>query len=91
MTIKIGDFGLAHQLYSKDYTEFRQCAKVPIKWMPLESIHNGTFNEKTDVVCLYMTSVATDKYRNYLFTVGIWRHLLGSIHTRCKPILCFRF
>ena len=51
MTIKIGDFGLARQLYSKDYYKLRHRAKVPIKWMPLESIHDGVFNEKTDVVC----------------------------------------
>ena len=52
MTIKVGDFGLARQLYSKDYYKLRHHAKVPIKWMPLESIHDGIFNEKTDVVCL---------------------------------------
>ena len=52
MTIKIGDFGLARQLYSKDYYKLQHRAKVPIKWMPLESIHDGIFNEKTDVVCL---------------------------------------
>ena len=51
MTIKIGDFGLARQLYSKDYYKLKHRAKVPIKWMPLESIHDGVFNEKTDVVC----------------------------------------
>ena len=52
MTIKVGDFRLARQLYSKDYYKLRHRAKVPIKWMPLESIHDGIFNEKTDVVCL---------------------------------------
>ena len=51
MTIKIGDFGLARQLYSKDYYKLQHRTKLPIKWMPLESIHDGIFNEKTDVVC----------------------------------------
>ena len=45
MTIKIGDFGLARHLYSKDYYKLNHRAKVPIKWMPLESIHDGVFND----------------------------------------------
>ena len=54
LSIKIGDFGLAHQLYSKNYYKLRHRAKVPIKWMALESIHDGIFNEKTDVVSYAM-------------------------------------
>ncbi|XP_065911883.1 uncharacterized protein [Dysidea avara] len=49
LTVKIGDFGLARQLYSKDYYKLTHKAKVPIKWMAIESIHDGVFNEKTDV------------------------------------------
>jgi len=49
-SIKVGDFGLARQLYNKSYYKLTHRAKVPIKWMPLESIHDGIFNEKTDVV-----------------------------------------
>ena len=50
LTVKIGDFGLARQLYSKDYYKLTHKAKVPIKWMAIESVHDGVFNEKTDVV-----------------------------------------
>lgn len=52
MAIKIGDFGLARQLYSKNYYRLQHRAKVPLKWMALESVHDGIFNEKTDVVSL---------------------------------------
>jgi hypothetical protein len=50
-TIKIGDFGLTEDIYSRSY--FRQVkdgAKLPLKWMALESIKFGVFSEKTDVV-----------------------------------------
>ena len=52
--IKVADFGLAEDIYTADY--FKQSRdsdepiKLPIKWMALESVHFGRFNEKTDVV-----------------------------------------
>lgn len=52
-TIKISDFGLSEDLYSRNY--FRQAkdgAKFPLKWMALESIKFGVFSEKSDVVRL---------------------------------------
>lgn len=59
-TIKVADFGLSEDVYCKDY--FRQAIanttssseegviKLPIKWMALESLQDGVFTEKTDVV-----------------------------------------
>ena len=51
--IKVADFGLSESIDSnKDY--FRQgqddTVKLPIKWLTLESINDGIFSEKTDVV-----------------------------------------
>ena len=50
--IKVSDFGLSKSLYEKMY--FRQDksdgVKLPIKWMAIESIDDGIFSEKTDVV-----------------------------------------
>ena len=51
--IKVSDFGLAEDIYSQSY--FRQSQsgiKLPLKWMALESITQGKFNEKTDVVIM---------------------------------------
>ena len=51
-TIKVGDFGLAEDVYSCGY--FRQDGKenvrLPYKWMALESLNDCIFSEKTDVV-----------------------------------------
>ena len=49
--IKVSDFGLAEDIYSKNY--FRQVqggTKLPLKWMAPESLTQGIFTEKTDVV-----------------------------------------
>ena len=54
--IKVADFGLSEDIYSKNY--FRQVTqendeapvKLPVRWMALESLNDGIFNEKTDVV-----------------------------------------
>lgn len=55
--IKVADFGLSEDIYARNY--FRQGrtaeegetpVKLPIKWMALESLNDGVFSEKTDVV-----------------------------------------
>ena len=50
--IKITDFGLTEDVYSRNY--FRQgqwlAVKLPVKWMAPESLQDGIFSDKTDVV-----------------------------------------
>ena len=55
--IKVADFGLTEDIYARNY--FRQVStqedgdvpvKLPVKWMALESLNDGVFSEKTDVV-----------------------------------------
>ena len=52
--IKITDFGLTEDIYSRNY--FRQgqwlAVKLPIKWMAPESLQDGVFSDKTDVVSM---------------------------------------
>ena len=50
--IKVADFGLSENTYTKDYFRQEQTAgtKLPIKWMAYESLTDGIFSEKTDVV-----------------------------------------
>ena len=49
----MSDFGLSEDMYTTGY--FRQDkddkVKLPFKWMALESLMDGIFTEKTDVVC----------------------------------------
>ena len=50
--IKVADFGLSEDVYARNY--FRQeqgsAVKLPVKWMAPESLQDGVFSEKTDVV-----------------------------------------
>ena len=50
--IKVGDFGLTEDVYVRGY--FRQdkydAIKVPFRWMAPESLRDGLFSEKSDVV-----------------------------------------
>ena len=51
--IKVGDFGLAEDMYSYEYFRQRKSGssvKLPFKWMPLESLQEGLFSQKSDVV-----------------------------------------
>ena len=50
----MADFGLTEDIYFTGY--YRQSknenvpAKLPLKWMAIESFRDGLFNQKTDVV-----------------------------------------
>lgn len=51
--IKIADFGLSEDMYAKNYyrqDETDKSAKLPVKWMAPESLSDGLFSEKSDVV-----------------------------------------
>ena len=50
LTIKIADFGLAKDVYSTEYYRVDKHTTLPVKWMSLESLLDGYFDEKTDVV-----------------------------------------
>ena len=63
--IKITDFGLSEDVYMRNY--FRQgtaegMMKLPVKWMAPESLSDGHFSERSDVVCIITVCVHVIKY-----------------------------
>ena len=50
--IKVADFGLSKPLYEQLYIreDRREGVKMAFKWMAIESLQDGVFSEKTDVV-----------------------------------------
>ena len=52
--IKVSDFGLAEDVYTRGYFKLnkdgRDNVRLPYKWIPPESFQDGVFSEKTDVV-----------------------------------------
>ena len=49
MIVKIADFGMSQNLYSRDYYRVSGEVSLPVRWMPPESIIYGTFSTKGDV------------------------------------------
>jgi len=50
LVIKVADLGLAKYIYADNYYRMGRKSKIPIKWMPPESIHDRYYDQKTDVV-----------------------------------------
>ena len=77
LLIKVADFGLSEDIYSRNY--FRQgqsneegsAVKLPIRWMALESLLDHVFTEKTDVV--YVLSGNVDNV-NTSFSLPQWSY-----------------
>ena len=93
--IKIADFGLSESVYAKSYFRLanHSKAKLPLKWMAPESLNDGIFTEKTDVVTLLQPSICRIWFNCMysLFLVVIWSGMLGDLHRwegsvcRCAP------
>ncbi|NXJ78273.1 RON protein, partial [Trogon melanurus] len=51
LTVKVADFGLARDVFGKEYYSVRRHrhAKLPVKWMALESLQTQIFTTKSDV------------------------------------------
>ncbi|NXK45022.1 ROS1 kinase, partial [Chauna torquata] len=47
--VKIGDFGLARDIYKNDYYRKRGEGLLPVRWMAPESLIDGVFTNRSDV------------------------------------------
>lgn len=80
--IKVADFGLSKNMIG-DNVYFRQekanGVKLPIKWMAVESIEDGIFTEKTDIVSqlviLYKYIICTTQWS---FGITVWEVFSGG-------------
>lgn len=50
-TVKVADFGLTRDVYSKEYYSSENKQRLPVKWMAPESLEQGKYSAKSDVVC----------------------------------------
>ena len=51
-TVKVADFGMARDVFDKQYysVQDHKKAKLPVKWMAIESLQTQKFTTKSDVV-----------------------------------------
>ncbi|CAM9782853.1 unnamed protein product [Lampetra planeri] len=49
MTVCVADFGLSKKIYSGDYYRQGRIAKMPVKWIALESLADRLYTSKSDV------------------------------------------
>jgi len=50
LTVKVADFGLSRDIYERDYySSDNKKAKLPVKWMAIESLEKSVYSTKTDV------------------------------------------
>uniref|UniRef100_A0A3B4AYG7 Protein kinase domain-containing protein n=1 Tax=Periophthalmus magnuspinnatus TaxID=409849 RepID=A0A3B4AYG7_9GOBI len=50
-TVKVADFGMARDIYDKEYYSIQdhKTVKLPVKWMAIESLQTQKFTTKSDV------------------------------------------
>ena len=90
--IKVADFGLTEDIYTKNYfkqfsssstsygstlSSGGESVRLPVKWMALESLHDGIFSEKTDVVRTFNKQAQLLMY----MLVVLWCAVLGGIQS----------
>lgn len=50
LVVKVADFGLSRDIYERDYySSDNKKAKLPVKWMAIESLEKSVYSIKTDV------------------------------------------
>ena len=92
LVIKIGDFGMSHNLYSADYYRVKGSAILPVRWMSPEAIIYGKFSTESDVwsfgvVMWEVFSFAMQPYygtSNEEVTEAIRRHKVLKQPTYCS-------
>lgn len=62
MTVCVADFGLSKKIYSGDYYRQGRIAKMPVKWIAVESLADRVFTVKSDVVSTNRTKEALKEF-----------------------------
>ncbi len=74
--IKIGDFGLARDVYKNDYYRKKGEGLLPVRWMSLESLTDGIFNKYSDVWSVSQVLFAIHSWKiNYSVFAYVFKNL----------------
>jgi len=92
MTVKIGDFGMARDIYYHEYYKPSGKRLMPVRWMAPESLKDGRFTMKSDVwsygVVLYeMLTLAAQPYAG-LANDEVFNYITQARKCLQKPTEC---
>ncbi|XP_003964258.2 tyrosine-protein kinase Mer [Takifugu rubripes] len=91
MTVCVADFGLSKKIYSGDYYRQGRIAKMPVKWIAVESLADRVFTVKSDVWAFGVTmwEIATQGMTPYpgIQNHEIYDYLLAG-HRLKQPAGC---
>lgn len=81
----MADFGLSEDVYSRNYFKQGQAGtegtavKLPVKWMGLESLLDGLFTEKTDVVRITLQGACFELWGGHSVQTVNYTHCLSHM------------
>lgn len=82
MSVCVADFGLSKKIYNGDYYRQGRIAKMPVKWIAIESLADRVYTSKSDVVCAPPTGVGNSGWMWLDHLTLHWAHRDGraSLH-----------
>ena len=77
MVVKIGDFGLARDIYKHDYYRKEGEGLLPVRWMSPESLVDGVFTTQSDIwfvrlIYLRVSKIICVLYVCFIVPIGIF-------------------
>ena len=60
--VKVADFGFSRDVYATQYYRLGHKTRLPVKWMPPESLLDNIYNERSDVVSTCFVSLCSWPY-----------------------------
>ena len=85
--VKIGDFGMARDVYETEYYRKEGKGLLPVRWMAPESLRDGVFTSQSDVwsygvVLWEMATLAEQPYQGLANDQVTWHAVVSGFNTQ---------
>lgn len=74
MSVCVADFGLSKKIYNGDYYRQGRIAKMPVKWIAIESLADRVYTSKSDVVRAPPTGGGAAGWCSPMISHRTWAH-----------------